>query len=82
MIETLVTLPIIFFGHGSPMNAIETNAYSQKWKALAKELPTPKAILVVSAHWETDGVRVTGNAKQKTIYDFGGFPKALYDAVY
>ena len=72
----------MFIGHGSPMNAIEDNVYSQKWKELGKTMPRPKSILAISAHWETDGIRVTGNVKQKTIHDFGGFPKALFDAQY
>ena len=72
----------MFIGHGSPMNAIEDNAYSQSWKALGKKLHRPQAILSVSAHWLTKGTKVTGMGHPKTIHDFGGFPKKLFDAEY
>lgn len=75
-------MPVLFIGHGNPMNAIENNAYSKSWKAMGKQLPRPQAILSVSAHWLTKGTKVTGNIKPKTIHDFGGFPKALFDAQY
>lgn len=75
-------MPVLFIGHGSPMNAIEDNQYSKGWRDAAKKLPRPKAILSVSAHWETEGTHVTAMAKPKTIHDFGGFPKALFDAEY
>src|SRR5687768_17244224 len=75
-------MPVLFIGHGSPMNAIEDNRYSRGWREAAKQLPTPKAILSVSAHWETQGTYVTAMQKPKTIHDFGGFPKALFDAQY
>ena len=75
-------MPVLFVGHGSPMNAIEDNAYSKSWKEMGKTLPRPQAILSVSAHWLTRGTKVTGMAKPKTIHDFGGFPKALFDAEY
>ena len=75
-------MPVLFVGHGSPMNAIEDNEYHRSWQALGKKLPRPKAILSVSAHWITTGTKVTAMAQPKTIHDFGGFPKALFDQQY
>lgn len=75
-------MPVVFVGHGSPMNAIEANAYSAGWQQLGKELPVPEAILIVSAHWYTKGTRVMTQANPKQIYDFYGFPKTLYEVVY
>ncbi len=75
-------LPALFVGHGSPMNAIEDNAFSREMKAVAAKLPAPKAILMVSAHWETKGTKVTAQALPPTIHDFGGFPQALFDVQY
>jgi 4,5-DOPA dioxygenase extradiol len=75
-------MPVLFVGHGSPMNAIEENEFVQSWRSLGETLPRPKAILVVSAHWETKGTFVTAMQKPATIHDFGGFPKALYDVQY
>jgi 4,5-DOPA dioxygenase extradiol len=75
-------MPILFVGHGSPMNAIEDNDFSRTWAEVAKNLPKPKAVLCISAHWETAGTWLTAMDKPETIHDFGGFPKALYDVIY
>lgn len=75
-------MPALFIGHGSPMNAIELNEFSKTWQKLGKDLVKPKAILCVSAHWETKGTFVTAMDKPQTIHDFGGFPQALFDVQY
>ena len=75
-------MPVAFFGHGSPMNALTRNRYTEVWQAMAASFPRPKAILAVSAHWYTAGTAVTVNAHQKTIHDFYGFPQALFDLQY
>lgn len=75
-------MPVLFVGHGNPMNAIEDNVYSRKWQEIGKKLPRPQAILSISAHWLTKGTKVTTNLKPKTIHDFGGFPKKLFDQQY
>jgi len=80
--ESSLKMPVLFVGHGSPMNAIEENEFSKTWENLGKSLPRPKAILCVSAHWETKGTYVTAMPKPQTIHDFGGFPKALYEVQY
>ena len=75
-------MPVLFIGHGSPMNGIEDNEFSRRWRNMAKEIPTPAAVLVVSAHWFSKGTLVTAMDFPKTIHDFGGFPKALFDVQY
>src|SRR6478735_5859686 len=75
-------MPVLFVGHGSPMNGIEDTEFSRRWTQMAKEIPTPKAVLVVSAHWFTRGTKITAMDFPKTIHDFGGFPQALFDVQY
>jgi 4,5-DOPA dioxygenase extradiol len=75
-------LPVLFVGHGSPMNVIEDNAWSRGFKSLASLFPKPKAILAVSAHWYLAGTLATSNEKPETIHDFGGFPDPLYKVQY
>ena len=75
-------MPILFIGHGSPMNGIEDNEFSNRWKKMDDKIPVPSAVLVVSAHWLTRGTKITAMNSPKTIHDFGGFPQALFDVKY
>ena len=75
-------MPILFIGHGNPMNAIEENSFVNGFRETAKKLPKPTAIVCISAHWETKGTQVTAMQSPQTIHDFGGFPQALFDVQY
>lgn len=80
--DCMEQMPVLFVGHGSPMNAIEDNEFTEGWKRAAEKIPAPRAILAVSAHWYTPGLRVSDTSAPKMIYDMYGFPDALYRVVY
>jgi 4,5-DOPA dioxygenase extradiol len=82
LLERNKKMPVLFMGHGSPMNGIEENEFSEYWAKLATEIPQPEAVLCISAHWLTKGTHVTAMQDPKTIHDFSGFPQKLYEVDY
>jgi 4,5-DOPA dioxygenase extradiol len=75
-------MPTVFFGHGSPIIALQQNETTRSWRAIAQSMERPRAILCISAHWMTRGVRLTGQAAPPTIHDFGGFPREMHEFEY
>ncbi|MDB5447903.1 MAG: ygiD [Phenylobacterium sp.] len=80
--KPVARMPVLFLGHGTPLNALRDNAWTRTWQRLGAQAPRPKAIVVISGHWCTTGVRVTGQVRPPTIHDFGAFPQALFDIRY
>jgi 4,5-DOPA dioxygenase extradiol len=80
--DEIKPMPVLFVGHGSPMNALEQNEFSHEWQIMGNTIPKPRAVLCISAHWETKGTWVTAMDKPRTIHDFHGFPDQLYNVQY